>query len=44
MSGVYYVDVPEDIEIDALKIGGIIQFPDTRAGACGTSHESATWG
>ena len=45
ISGVYYVDVPEDIEIDKNRtIGGIIQFPDTRAGACGTSHESATWG
>ena len=44
MSGVYYVKVPEDIsQEEARDIGGIIQIPDTRSGACGTNHEGGTW-
>lgn len=44
MSGVYYVKVPEELEKTALESGhGSISFPDTRAGACGTMHEAATF-
>jgi uncharacterized protein (TIGR02466 family) len=43
MSGVYYVRVPEEVSENAKERNvGSLSFPDMRAGAMGTMHESPT--